>query len=72
VALQEGTRRITERLADCLRAGQTDGSMPALDPEVNAQLLYQLWLGASLLGKVHRNPQALEHAMAFTRQLLQA
>jgi TetR/AcrR family transcriptional repressor of nem operon len=33
-------------------------------------LLHQLWLGASLLGKLHRNSQALENAMRFTRQLL--
>ena len=37
---------------------------------VGLLLLYQLWLGASLLGKLHRNSQSLENAMRFTRQLL--
>ena len=47
-----------------------DGSLPALDARPTAQMLYQLWLGASLLGKLHRNSQSLENAMRFTRQLL--
>ena len=70
LALQDGTNRVTARLAQVIRAGQADGSMPVLDPEATASLLYQLWLGASLLGKVHRQPQALQQAMAFTQQLL--
>ena len=44
--------------------------MPVLDPEASASLLYQLWLGASLLGKVHRQTQSLQQAMAFTQQLI--
>ena len=50
--------------------GITDGSIPPLEPQATAQTLYQLWLGASLIGKLHRNASALENAMAFTRKLL--
>jgi len=70
LALQDGTNRITARLAEVIRAGQADGSMPVLDPEATANLLYPLWLGASLLGKVHRQTQSLQQAMAFTQQLI--
>jgi len=44
--------------------------VPPLEPRETAQTLYQLWLGASLLGKLHRNRAALENAMAFTRKML--
>jgi TetR/AcrR family transcriptional repressor of nem operon len=47
-----------------------DGSIPPQDTQATAQTLYQLWLGASLISKLHRNAKALENAMTFTRQLL--
>ena len=68
------TRRIQQgdvaRIATLIEAGVADGSIPPLDPQATAQTLYQLWLGASLIGKLHRNASALENAMAFTRKLL--
>jgi len=70
MALHDGTQRITARLAEAIRAGQADGSMAKLDPEASAGLLYQLWLGASLLSKVQRQTRSLEQATAFTRQHL--
>lgn len=70
LTLRDGTDRIVDRIADAIEGGVADGSLPALEARPTAQLLYQLWLGASLLGKLHRNSQALENAMRFTRQLL--
>lgn len=70
LTLRTGTDRIVDRIAAVIEAGMADASLPVLEARPTAQMLYQLWLGASLLGKLHRNSQALENAMSFTRQLL--
>jgi TetR/AcrR family transcriptional repressor of nem operon len=70
LTLRDGTERIVARIAQTIAAGVADGSLPALDAEATARTLYQLWIGASVLGKLHRNGSALDSAMAFTRQLL--
>ena len=70
LTLRDGTGRVIERLADCVAAGVADESLPALDPEETARTLYQLWLGASLLAKLHRDASPLEQAMRATLQLL--
>lgn len=70
LTLRDGTERIVARIARTIEAGIADGSLPALDAEATARTLYQLWLGASVLGKLHRDRSALDSAMSFTRQLL--
>ena len=70
-ALLRGTHQILERLAGCLGEGAADGSLePGLEPGLLALTLYELWLGASLLTKVRREPSALRAALALTHQLL--
>lgn len=70
-ALARGTRGVTERLARCIEAGRTDGSLPpATDAASTAIALYQSWLGASLLAKITRDRAPLDTAMAGTRRLL--
>jgi TetR/AcrR family transcriptional repressor of nem operon len=69
-ALHRGTDRIIDRLSACVAEGIADGSLPALDPAAIAQALYELWLGASLLTKVRRDPSALSVALATTETLL--
>lgn len=70
LTLRDGTDRIVDRLAACITAGIGDGSIAATAPRETAQTLYQLWLGASLLAKLHRTRTPLEGAMAFTHQAL--
>lgn len=70
LTLRDGTERVIGRLADCIAAGAADGSLPALDPQGTARTLYQLWLGASLLAKLHRTECPLEHAMGATKKIL--
>lgn len=65
-----GTEGVISRIARCIEIGRDDGSLPALAPRSTAQMLYQLWLGASLLAKIHRDDQALTSAMDFTLRLL--
>ncbi|SHE68285.1 transcriptional regulator, TetR family [Microbulbifer donghaiensis] len=71
LTLRDGTDRIIARLAECIEAGGADGSLSqSLDARETAARLYQLWLGASLLAKLHRSGEAMEQAMATTRDLL--
>lgn len=70
LTLRDGTGRVIDRLADCVAAGVADESLPALNPDDTARTLYQLWLGASLLAKLHRDASPLEQAMRATLQLL--
>lgn len=70
-ALERGTRGIALRLARCIAAGQADGSVTApTDAQALGALLYQSWLGASLLAKIARDRAPLDTALASTRQLL--
>lgn len=71
VTLRDGTDRIIARLADCMEGGRKDGSLSQnLDARKSAMMLYQVWLGASLLAKLHRNGEAMAQAMEATRTLL--
>lgn len=73
LALQRGTDLIVERLAEGIVVGCTDGSLPKeLDADAGntALVLYNLWLGATVLTKIRRNHTALEAAMSITLQLL--
>ena len=70
-ALGKGTTRIMDRLADCIEAGMADGSIPAkLNAQQTGAQLYALWVGASLLEKIHRDGHLFEIALATTRQIL--
>lgn len=70
-ALHEGTGRFIARIADCIAAGAADGSLhTVLDPLPTATMLYQLWLGASLLSKLSRDRVPMEDAMHVTRRVL--
>ncbi|VWB33377.1 TetR family transcriptional regulator [Burkholderia lata] len=69
--LRHGTGQIIERLAGGIEAGLADGSLGGVaDPSHTAAILYELWLGATLLEKIHRNRKPLERAMIETRRML--
>ncbi|HDR9584076.1 TetR/AcrR family transcriptional regulator [Burkholderia stabilis] len=69
--LRRGTSQIIERLAGGIDAALADGSLSAVDdPQHTAAILYELWLGATLLEKIHRNRKPLERAMVETRRML--
>lgn len=69
--LERGTAGIVERLAGTIEAGKADGSLKTeADARGLALVLYQNWLGASLLAKISRDRAPLDAAMVTTRQLL--
>ncbi|SHH22622.1 TetR/AcrR family transcriptional regulator [Massilia sp. CF038] len=72
LALQRGTEGIVSRLAAAIRAGVAEGSLAINgDPDSTGQSLYQLWLGASVMVKIHRDGAPFVAALSTTRQLLQ-
>ncbi len=65
--------KVETKLGDIIQAGIQDGSIaPGVDPKVTAQLLYQMWLGASLIGKLTREKKPFYRALEFTEILLPA
>lgn len=70
LTLRDGTDKVIEQLSDCIRAGQVDGSLIVTDAQATAVMLYQLWLGASLLAKLHRTSVPMEQAMHMTHRVL--
>lgn len=69
--LERGTSQIIAQLAACIAEGVADGSLVGIaDAHGAAASLYQLWLGATLLGKIRRDGQPFAVAMAATRLIL--
>ncbi|OQR65559.1 TetR family transcriptional regulator [Streptomyces maremycinicus] len=71
LALKEGTSAIIDRLERTITSGLTDGSI-TIDgaPRETAQILYDMWLGASVMAKIHRSLEPLEATTAMTRRVL--
>jgi TetR/AcrR family transcriptional repressor of nem operon len=71
LALKSGTTGIIERLARAIEAGVAEGSVVIEDkPHATAEMLYYLWMGASLMAKIRRTPAPFETASATTRRIL--
>ena len=70
-ALAEGTDGVVDRLERIIRLGIEDRSLTIdTDPRSTAEVIYDAWLGASILTKIHRDAAPLDRAMAVTRHLL--
>ncbi|CDR07447.1 TetR/AcrR family transcriptional regulator [Streptomyces iranensis] len=71
VATKVGTAAIVDRLEQMIADGVADGSVSVDDsPRATAEALYSLWLGASIMAKIHRSPDHLDRATTVTRQVL--
>ncbi len=69
--LKLGTDRVIKRLTACIEEGVLDQSIQINQPAaIVAQMLYQLWLGASLLSKLSTDRSAFELAMQVTEKTL--
>ncbi|TLG93637.1 TetR/AcrR family transcriptional regulator [Pseudomonas edaphica] len=72
LALQRGTARAIELLAQALQHGIEDGSLQAQPhPESLARRLYALWLGTSVMSKITRTSAPFDEALLLTQHLLQ-
>jgi TetR/AcrR family transcriptional regulator, transcriptional repressor for nem operon len=71
IVLKEGTTEIVDRLQRMIEAGAADGSLTVEgDVRAAAETLYDMWLGASVMAKIHRDPAPLDNALALTARLL--
>lgn len=71
LSLKRGTTAITDRLAEAIEGGMEEGSLHLSGkPGDTAKALYQLWLGASVMVKIHRNTEPFDTARVATRQIL--
>ncbi|MEU6104167.1 TetR/AcrR family transcriptional regulator [Streptomyces flaveolus] len=71
LSMKAGTGAIVDRIERAITGGLADGSITiGSDPRSTAQALYDMWLGASVMAKIHRSLAPLDTAMTATRQLL--
>jgi len=69
--LKRGTSRLITTLSTCIEEGVSDGSLTGItDAHITGAQLYELWLGATLLEKIHRDGYSFEVAMSSTRRIL--
>nr|WP_320143056.1 TetR/AcrR family transcriptional regulator [uncultured Cohaesibacter sp.] len=73
IILDDGAASIVKRLAGQIRLGIEDGSLSAdREPERTASMLYQMWLGASLMAKLQQSASPLIQARTNSETLLPA
>jgi len=69
--LMRGTSGIIARVAAAIERGIVEKSLaPEASAKETAQILYQTWLGASVLAKITRDSVPFDAAMTATRQIL--
>jgi TetR/AcrR family transcriptional repressor of nem operon len=72
LTLKQGTSGIITRLGSAIERGIGDGSLKVDGtPDQVAEMLYQQWLGASVMVKIVRSTAPFDAAMALTRRILQ-
>ncbi|RPH29968.1 TetR/AcrR family transcriptional regulator [Buttiauxella warmboldiae] len=70
-ALNKGAAQIVAQLAEALEQGHAEHSLKLNDLALSqAQVIYSLWLGATLQAKISRSAVPLECALAHVAQLL--
>ncbi|BAJ03919.1 TetR/AcrR family transcriptional regulator [Shewanella violacea] len=70
LALLKGSGGVIQRLTTCIAAGVKDGSIAKQDPQSTAEMLYHMWLGASLMNKLGHSSDALDRAIQTTESVL--
>ncbi|PSW04385.1 TetR/AcrR family transcriptional regulator [Photobacterium lipolyticum] len=70
LALLKGATSIISSISQCIEDGNQDGSIKVENSQQTAQLLYNLWLGASLMSKLSQDQMGLVQAMKTTKQIL--
>ena len=71
--LEKVVSDVVTHLARVLEQGADDGTIASLeDPRASAEMLYHMWLGASLVASISHSDAPLNSAMDTTRALLPA
>ena len=69
-AFLTGTEQIIATLTQQLERGMHAGEFTLDNPRHNAEVLYEMWLGASLLAKIRVDDSSLQHALQATIERL--
>jgi len=71
LTLDKGTIAVCAKIERCIEEGKADGSITSsATPKELAELLYQMWLGASLMMKIGKRESAFENSMNMAKKLL--
>ena len=70
LALLEGSSQVVERIARCIEEGIDDGSIAKMNAQTTAEMLYNMWLGTTLMSKLQRNAEGLHQALQTTKTIL--
>lgn len=71
IIMAQGTDILTQHISDLIRQGELEQSIRVnAAADAVAQVLYQMWLGAALLSKLHKNKSALEQALEASEFML--
>lgn len=70
IALRNGSMQVMGHIAKCIEDGIQDNSICQQNPVDTANTLYSMWLGASLLSKLHQDKTLLKQIYTQTEQIL--
>jgi len=70
IALRDGSEQIIALITQCIKNGVADNSICPQNEHETATMLYSMWLGASLLSRLHRDETILTQTLKQTEQLL--
>jgi len=70
LALLKGSSLVVARIAQCIEEGIGDGSITDMNASNTSNLLYNMWLGATLMSKLQRSADGLQQAEQTTRSIL--
>jgi TetR/AcrR family transcriptional repressor of nem operon len=70
LALFKGTQLVQQALSQCIKEGIDDKSIKPVATDDTAKLLYNLWIGASLMTKLSKDDSSLQQAMIMTESML--
>ncbi|MFT6924600.1 MAG: TetR/AcrR family transcriptional repressor of nem operon [Psychromonas sp.] len=71
LALNKGANDIVSTIAQCIESGIQEGSIKVKNAQETAEILYQIWLGGSILYKLSKNVSGLQRTLQQTEQILQ-
>ncbi|PNH79082.1 TetR/AcrR family transcriptional regulator [Vibrio diazotrophicus] len=70
LALHKGTDRVISTVAEYIEKGIQSGEINVKDSRQTSELLYNLWIGASLINKIRLDDASLVQALKVTEQVL--
>ena len=71
LALNKGANDVVLAIAQCVESGIHDGSIKVTNAQETAEILYQTWLGASILYKLSKDVSGLQRTLQKTEHILQ-